>query len=306
MLLILDQTTNEFSQRLRCAAERKGMKAIHLTSAEIVRDLALAFYLSEHGTRFRFSYGGDTIESADIDGVYCGLEVFTPALWGHFSPDDAEYAAQETQALWLAVLSSLPCRVVNPPAMDTLAGTLLSPAEVFEVARQLGLHIPMVITLESGKVATELLADGFPAYLTDLGDDWLWEKPLMKPDLPAIAKNVNHLRVREEVPGKRLHVALVGNRFFASSEEEQGKEDGKADGIGGFLPLDARCLPRPVKIRLKKLQDLLNLNLAEYSFRIMADGSWVFTGVARPPRFAPSAYGDGLFDYLVDYLIGKV
>ena len=170
MFLILSQAPTEFSLRLKRAAEHKGLKTLHLTSAEIARDLALVFHLTEESVNLSLNYKGASIGTADISGVYCEINVFDYSLWERFSPEDAQYAAQETQALWLAILASLPCRVVNPPALDTLAGTLLSTPEILYLAHRLGFPIPMVISLESGKTASELLTTGATVFYADLGE----------------------------------------------------------------------------------------------------------------------------------------
>jgi hypothetical protein len=296
LFLILDQQQTEFSLRLSSVAERKGLNTLLLTSAEIVRNLALHFYLSEQHVSLQLRYQDAIIESRDIDGVYCGINAFEPGLWPEFSPEDADFAARETQALWLAILASLPCRVVNPPALDTLAGTLLDTPEILYLAHQLGFQIPMTITLESGKVAAELLATGVPARYADLGAVWINEVPLSPVELSSLAHNEDHSRITEEMPGKPFYVTLVGNQFLASAVKE-------ADG--SVRPVAASQIPRPIKTRLRTLQKRLNLNLAEYQFRVTVNGGWVFSGCGRPPSFGAAAYGDDLFAQIVDYATGK-
>jgi hypothetical protein len=295
LFLILDQQLTEFGLRLRSVAERKGLKTLLLTSAEIVQDLALVFHLSEQDASLQLRYQNDTIETHDIDGVYCGINTFEPRLWEQFSPEDAEYAAQETQALWLAILASLPCRVVNPPALDSLAGTLLSTPEILYLAHRLGFQIPMVVTLESGKVAAELLSAGVPARYADLGEVWINEMGLSQDDLFRVAQNEDHFRVKEEAPGKPTCVTLVGDQFFVCVPDVGNSIRSAAVGE----------MPRPTRTRLRTLHKELNLSLAEYYFRTVADGTWFFSGYGRPPIFAVAAYGDTLFERIVDYATGK-
>jgi hypothetical protein len=45
--------------------------------------------------------------------------------------------------------------------------------------------------------------------------------------------------------------------------------------------------------------------LAEYSLEVLADGTWLFLGCRRPPVYAIAAYGDALFEKIVDYTIMK-
>ena len=295
MFLILDQYLTEFSLRLKQVAERKEMKTLLLTSAQITRDLALAFNLSGQDASLHLHYRDVTIETPDIDGIYCGINAFEPGLWEHFTHEDSEYAARETQALWLAILASLPCRVVNPPALDTLAGTLLSTPEILHLAHQLGFKIPMVITMESGKVTAELLATGAPARYSDLGKVRISETCLSQKEYSNLEQNEDHFLVKEEVSGNLMYVTLVGDQFFVCEK----------DFDGSVKPIDARQIPNQIRIRLRTLQKKLNLNLAEYNFRVMADGTWVFCGCGRPPTLSVAAYGDTLFEQIIDYATGK-
>lgn len=293
MLLILDQYPTEFSLTLKRAAERKGLTTLLLTSAEIVHDLALAFYITEQEIKLHLQYQDIDIETREIEGVYCGINAFEEGLWERFSHKDAEYAARETQALWLAILASLPCRIVNPPALDTLAGTLLSTPEILDLAHQHGFHIPMVVNLESGKVAAELLASGGRTDCADLGEIWINETALRKDDLSKLSHNENHFRVVEKTPGKSIYVTLVSDEFFACAP----------DANGSIISISTDQIPSAIRTRLQTLQKQLNLKMAEYRFKILADETWVFSGYERPPIFAVAAYGDTLFEQIVNYII---
>ena len=295
MFLILDQYPTEFSLRLKKVAELKGLKTLLLTSAEIVHDLALSFYISDQDINLHLEYRNISIETCDIEGVYCGINAFEERLWKRFSPKNAGYAARETQALWLAILASLPCRIVNPPALDTLAGTLLSTPEILDLAHQHGFQIPMVVNLESGSVAVELLASGVPAHYADLGHGWINESALRKDDLSILSQNENHFRVVEKIPGKSMYVTLVSDEFFACAP----------DAKGSVMSVSTDQVPSAIRARLQTLQKQLNLKVAEYHFRILADETWVFSGYERPPNFAVAAYGDLLFEQIAKYITKK-
>ena len=265
-----------------------------LTSADIAQDLALAFYITEQGIDLHLQYQNCSIETREIEGVYCGINAFGENLWERFSPRDAEYAARETQALWLAILSSLPCRIVNPPALDTLAGTLLSSPAILYLAHQIGFKIPMAINLESGKVAAELLATNIPAYCADLGEMWINESVFRKEELNLLSQNEDHFRVVEETAGRAVYVTLVGDEFFACV----------TDANGSITPIAAKEIPTAIGTRLHALQKQLNLVVEEYGFRVLADSTWVFCGYKRPPSAAVVAYGDALFEQIADYTSG--
>jgi hypothetical protein len=295
MFLILDQSRTEFSSRLKGLAEQKGLHVLLLTTADVARDMAVVFHLSDKDLQLHLLYQDLAVTTRDIEGIYCGMNIFEPGLWEGFTPKDAEYAARETQALWMAVLTGLPCRVVNPPALDSLAGASLSTPEILYLAHRLGFHIPMVISLESGKVAADLLRTGVPARYADLGEIWVNETGLSRDHLGSLEQNDDHFLVVEEVPGRPVYVTILGNEFFAC----------EADAEGSVAPLPVSLITRPVRSRLRALQKQLNLVLAEYSLRVMADGNWAFLSCVRPPIFAVEAYGDALLGRIIDYAVER-
>jgi hypothetical protein len=257
--------------------------------------MALVFHLTDKDISVHLQYQDVTFTIQQIEGVYCGINIFESTLWEQFSPKDAEYAARETQALWLAILQSLPCRVVNPPALDSLAGTLLSTPETLYLAHRLGFYIPMSISLESGMIAAELLGAGVPARCADLGEVWVNETYLRREDITNLKLNEDHFRVSEELLGKPIYLTLVGSKIFAC-EVHSG---------GSVVPLPINLIPRLIKSRLRTLHKRLNLTLAEYSFRIMTDGYFAFLGCTRPPVYTVAALGDEFIGQVIDYAVGK-
>jgi hypothetical protein len=294
LFLILDQQLTEFSSKLITAAERKGLTTMFLTSADIAQNLALAFFLSDKELKLKLRFKGITVETTDINGVYCGINSFEPSLWNFFSQKDAEYAASETQALWLAILASLPCHVINPPALDTLAGTLLSTPEILCFAQSFGFKIPSVIYLESGKVTSELLAAGIPTRYADLGEVWINEKDSSQTNLAILKREEKHFRVTEEVSGKLFSVAIVGDRIFACTPDSKSL----------IKPITSSQIPHLIRTRLSALHNWLNLNMAEYYFRVTTDDKWIFSGCTRPPILATEAFGNSFFEHVVDFAVG--
>jgi hypothetical protein len=295
LLLILDQYESEFGLGLKRAAEDKGVNTLFVTSAAIARYLTVDFQLTQEVARLRLHFQGQSIDGAEIAGIYCAINAFEPALWSWFSQTDAQYAAAECQALWLAILSSRNCRVVNPPALDTLAGTLLSTPELLELARGIGFRIPTVVTLESGELAADLARSGALARYADLGEPLIQEVALGTDSLPALAQNPDHIRVVEEVPGKAVFVTLVGEDMLVCAP----------DGPDEWVPLAAETLPPALRDCLRQLHRTLNLNLAEYSLCHLPGGEWVLTGCTRPPYYGVRTYGERLYAHVVNYILGE-
>ena len=293
MFLVLEDQPTEFGRRLKEAAEFQGLKAIMLTSAELVHDLALVFRVSEGVPFLRLRCKDWMIETDDIEGVYCSINTFSPALWSDFSPKDAEYAAQESHALWLAILAGLPCRVVNPPALDALAGTVLSSPEILYLAHRHGFRIPMVADVESGEVAAETLEMGAMARYSDLSELWDHRTIRRRVDLSELQGSRNHIRILEQIRGRPVWVTVIKGRFLPS----------KVDAGGRLIPIPDDELPGGIRSRLRALHSQLNLILAEYAFRVTADDEWVFEQCTRVPVRAVAAYGDLLFQRIVEAVI---
>ena len=294
MFFILDHKETGFGQQLKSNATEKGIKTIYLTSQDIVHDILLDYRLTDHDEKFLIRAGNFEFSSEDIFGAYCGLNNFWPDLWPGFSSTDAQYAAQETYALWLAMLSSLTCRVINKPALDTLAGSLLSVTETLFLGHKHGLDIPLTLVLESGQTASALINDHSSVEYTDLGNKpWAAEKQDNKPE-SSHALNANHCRITEVVSGKLVFITQVGDRFFSCTK----------NGKDAAVPIDI-LIPDKVYAGLRSLQKVLNLNMAEYYFRISKDQSWIFSGYGRVPEQSVKAYGKEIIDYIVNYAIGN-
>jgi hypothetical protein len=295
MFLILDESRTEFGLLLQQAAERRQVPVLYLTAAEIVSGLTLDFFVSDAGSHLRLDYGGRIICDEEITGIWCGINAFVPECWTRFGPEDATYAAAEMQAVWLAILSEIACPVINRPALDTLAGTVISSPELFFTAHGLGLCVPLVVSLESGRAACELLRAGIPSQYTDLGEPLISETRPGAGDLPVLEQHDTHCRVKEEVTGRPVWIALIGDEALVSAPGP--------DGIPARAP--ARTVPRQVRSRLRALHRRLSLTLAEYEFRITADGTWVLCGCTRFPGVTAITCGNELFDRIIGLCGGE-
>jgi hypothetical protein len=292
VLLILDQQPTEFTQKLKTAAEKKGTKTLLLTSEDIANSLSLAFFISNKETDCKFSFRGSEFGKNDIKGCYCAINAFEPELWPAFSPEDAAYAAKETQALWLGILSSLECTIINPPALDTLAGTYLSTPETMNLARDVGFKIPLVITLESGKTTAELLKCVQAKY-TDLGEPLLSDRTRTSNSLWAVEQSENHFRITEQISGKSVHLTVIGKKTWACEQNPQTP----------IRATDISQIPKTIGAKTRMLQKRLNLNCAEYHFQIQNEDEWVFTGISRPPLYSAFVFGEALFSLIVEFAL---
>jgi len=294
LILILDHTETEFSKNLRSVFDRRGEKTLLLTCEDIVRDTSTAFYLGAQKADFRVQYKDHDFHASDIKGIYCGINAFTPYHFPHFSAEDASFAAMETQAFWLALLASLTCRDVNPPALDALAGTYLSPAEFLFLAHSIGFHIPMVAYLESGASAAEVYKAGVPARYSDLGKPWVEEINHDQVNIRLMSENGDHFMVQENPAGTSVWVTIIGKQLVAC----------ELNASGTIIETLKEQLPKLIRSRILKLNNILNLHVAEYIFKLRQDGQWYLCGVTRPPQISIIAYGERIYHEIADYILG--
>jgi hypothetical protein len=294
LILILEQNRGYFGEKLQQTAVQRGFDVLALTPVDIVYDLQISYRLSDSGSSVEMAYGSMQLSMADLEGVYSGIDTFSPELWPLFSQKDAEYAAMEWQALWQGILNSLACPVVNPPAMDALGGTLLSPPELFCRARQIGFEIPTVAEVESGEVASELAeAEGYLTYV-DIGEEQHREMPMDKEALRRHPTREHHIRIREYFPGRSASIALIGKKPIASYRGEKAEAMQLSDVAGGIIE------------KLLKLHSSLRLSMAEYFFFVMSDQRWIFTDVMRRPSDETlEVHGDVIISDIVDIITGR-
>jgi len=298
LILILAQYPRHFVKKLEKAIQQKGLAVILLTPFDIVHNLDISYALSTNECSLQMAYGTSHFCAQDIKGVYTELDTFLPELWGFFSQKDAQFAAMEWQALGQSMLSSLACPVVNPPAMDALGGTLLSPLELLDRARQIGFEIPTMFVVESGKLASELAQGGVHLTYTDLGSEHYRELPIDKNALLCYPANEDQIRIREHIGGRAVCIILVGDKPFATFWDEKQKS------IMPFLHL--ADIPEDITKKLLKLHASLNLRVAEYFFSVTSDHSWIFCDFRRYPSHETlSVHGDMLLANIIDLITGK-
>jgi hypothetical protein len=74
------------------------------------------------GTHARLVTSKGTVAARDVCGVLTRTQRAWPAELPHIDPEDREYVAAEMTAFLAALLSELPCLLINPPAANSLWG----------------------------------------------------------------------------------------------------------------------------------------------------------------------------------------
>ena len=94
---------------------------------------------------------GTTIDGERLGVVLNRLSYLVMPLFARAKPVDREYAHMETHALWLSVLSSLECPVVNPTSTRGLVGADLGPLEQRTLAHRAGLQPQAYVGVTSAR-----------------------------------------------------------------------------------------------------------------------------------------------------------
>ena len=273
MILILEDSPAALGLALADACAQRGIESIWLSRQRIVQDVGIELHISTQWCDSRLSIGTRDLPLSEVAGVYCGFDSFPPMLWPDFSPDDADYAAKETHAIWLALLASLPCRPVNPPSPDALGGAAYSPVELFLAAHKSSLSIPATAYLDLVD-ARSLLHTPITATLCDLGSENQQEQALENLTHFAAMAPGYQLRLRERLPGPRHVLCVVGKLIFAST----------CPAIGGESePLELKMIPSQVVTGVYALHAQLGLVLAEYHFVTLPSGDWILDDHSRMP-----------------------
>lgn len=296
MLLILEQQPGPLGALLERSAGRRGIRPLRLSASALARELTVAFQLEDRLVDASFIWRHVAFSSSDLRGVYNSIDTFLPSCWPQFSDADARYAARESHALWLALLSALPCPVVNPPALSGLGGTALTPAEFFWKAREAGLAIPAIVHVERGAAAVRLHDAAVNATVYDLGDEVPTETPLQACRLDEDPWRDHQLRIRDYASGVRACICLVGDTVFTTS----------FDSSPASTSSTSAAVPGSVLDRLRALHRSLHLRLAEYALIRDDVGEWSIAGYQRAPSGPTLAvHGEAVAECVVTLVTGE-
>ena len=112
-------------------------------------------------------------------------------------------------------------------------------------------------------------------------------------DVNTLLKNENHFLIKEILNGKPVYITMIGKRFFACYSEKYDKTK----------IIDINLIPSKIRSQLKTLHKKLNLNLAEYYFRIVPKDKWYFIGYNRLPMYSIKTFGDEIYKTIITYII---
>lgn len=295
MFLILCESTSIFPLNIAKFLNKLGKETLILTPYDIAHHTSIHFHIKNNDHLFSIAYGEKNISNENIEGVVNEIHGFGKDLWPQMSDKDAEYASNETHALWLSLLSSLTCPVINPPSHTFLAGNSPTQSEFYHLCHQLGLEVPGYYIIESGTVASPLAEEKVLATFTDLGVYPYRKKILSKENLLFYPTYMDHIRIEEAYSGNIFSVILVNNTFFCT-KPGNGYEVSAQDN---------HIIPSNVKESLLKLQNSLNLIIAEYTFREYKN-KWIILSMDISPYFGTmKAHNNKILNEAANFLIQK-
>lgn len=273
MILILEDQVTTLGAALEKACALRDVASVRLMPEQMVRGVGVDLSIDGKVCAGSLTIGGQRLALSDVRGVYCSLDTFGPSLWPEFSSRDASYAAMETHATWLALMHSLPCGSVNPPAPEALGGPLYSPSELFLAARRSSLHVAATACL--GLPDAMALADEpIAASVYDLGLERQSELPLTSLAHTTGTDTRRHVRIRERLPGQRISICVMRRSMFASVLDS---------GIDQPRALSRGTIPDQVVEGVRALHARLGFVLAEYQFVRLATGDWILDDHGRAP-----------------------
>ncbi len=113
MFLILCESTSLFALSIANLLNKLGNEILILTPDDLVHNTSIHFQIGSNDHSFSIEFKEKIISDENIEGVVNEINGFRKDLWPQMSEKDAGYAVNETHALWLSILSSLTCPVIN-------------------------------------------------------------------------------------------------------------------------------------------------------------------------------------------------
>ncbi|MCK4679184.1 MAG: hypothetical protein KAT48_13705 [Bacteroidales bacterium] len=295
MFLILCESTSLFALNIAKFLNKLGKDTLILTPDDLAHHTSIHFQIESNDHSFSIEYKEKIISDENIDGVVNEINGFSKNLWPQMSEKDAEYAVNETHALWLSVLSILTCPVINPPSHTFLAGNFPTQSEFFHLCHQLGLRVPGYYIIESGASASPLAEEKVLATFTDLGVYPYRKKILSKENLLFYPTYMDHIRIEEAYSGNFFSIILVNSTFFCT----------KLGNGYEVCAQDDQIIPLNVKESLLKLQNSLNLIIAEYTFR-EHDDKWIILSMDVSPYYGTiKVHNEKILNEAVNFLTQK-
>lgn len=94
---------------------------------------------------------GHRLKPKEITGVITTISAFSPIEFYYIDPADRSYVCEEVNAFMNYFLSSLPCKMINPPTRKCFSGINLHKIEWIKIARQLKIPVQL-FSMSNGKI----------------------------------------------------------------------------------------------------------------------------------------------------------
>lgn len=134
MLLVFSRNDDYYTQFLKEFCKKQEIEQLNLSVYDLVNSISISFRQNDRNDSFEIRYGDRNISSSSISCAICLFSDFDQSDFPFLNDKDAQYAARESYALWLAIYNSLGNKMVNIPSVNSFDGISLHADELNFIA----------------------------------------------------------------------------------------------------------------------------------------------------------------------------
>ncbi len=219
---------------------------------------------------------GRTVPLNDISGVFVRCPWPLPLRLEDMSLEDRDYVVKETSAAWLALLSALPCAVVNRPIPGGRPALLAGNPDQRRIVAEHGFLLsPSRCTSSQADALAHYSAWQGRAYVKPLGTDECGADLHPMNGVEQICQIMEQYAVAlQAVPfGQRITAYVAGGRVVATVVQSDGRKSEAAELP--FLPTE----------QFGVLVKALGMSFAECHFVVTPEGQAFCLDVSGSPNY---------------------
>ena len=297
-LIITRTNDNESVDFVGRALERRGAKPFRLDTDRFPTEVRVTVRIENGIAAAWLEDGGDRVDVRELAGAWYRRTAIGGKIPASMDKKLRGPSIEESRRVLLGLVASLPCRVVDPPAVLRYAE---QKQLQLETARRVGLDVPRTLVTNdaqavrafweacSGKVVAKMMT-GF-AVVEEGREKVVFTSPIAEKDLADLEQlALCPMTFQEQLAKEReLRVTIVGQRVFAaaidSNAMERSKTDWRREGVALLSSWKACDLPADVEKGLLELMDAFGLNYGAIDVIVTPEGRHVFLEVNPAGEF---------------------
>lgn len=241
MILILADSFDPWATLVHREAQQTGGDVCWVEPSQLLERTVLNWPV---GTAAAVLPGSLTVDGKpilldDLTGVFSCTNWPLPLQLDDLDPKDAEYVRKETTASWFALLSALPCAVVNRPVPGGRPTLLAGSSKLRQLVEDHGILLPPSrSTTSQADAILQFSAWSERAYLKALGVEEMGVYLQARDGADQICRLMERFAVTlQSVPeGQRVIVYVAGREVAATVIQANGSSAGNFDLP--FLPME--------------------------------------------------------------------